>query len=174
MGLEQLGNLGEFVGAIAVLGSVVYLAIQIRQNTAAVRGSTFQASIDGWQAFMLYLSQPEQVSLGQATEVAGEPTDEQIIRLWWIARMSFRRFENDFYQYNSGVFDQSAFEGYRKSLANDVLSDPGMRAMWRIQRVNFGDAFTAFMNAEVDAARGQQPRPWADQWRRAMREEPAA
>ena len=98
MGLEQLGNVGEFVGAIAVLASVIYLARQIRQNTAAVRGSTFQASIDGWQAFMLHMSQPEQVSLGQATEVADEPTDEQIIRLWWIARISFRRFENDFYQ----------------------------------------------------------------------------
>ena len=33
MTLEDLGNLGEFVGAIGVVVSLVYLALQIRQNT---------------------------------------------------------------------------------------------------------------------------------------------
>ena len=46
MSLEDLGNLGEFVGAIGVVVSLVYLAYQIRQNTAAVRASTHQAMID--------------------------------------------------------------------------------------------------------------------------------
>ena len=33
MSLADLGNIGEFVGAIAVVASLVYLALQIRQNT---------------------------------------------------------------------------------------------------------------------------------------------
>ncbi len=37
MTLEDLGNLGEFIGAFAVVVSLVYLAIQIRQNTAQIR-----------------------------------------------------------------------------------------------------------------------------------------
>ena len=37
MTLEDLGNLGEFIGAFAVVISLVYLAIQIRQNTAQIR-----------------------------------------------------------------------------------------------------------------------------------------
>ncbi len=45
MTLEDLGNLGEFLSAIAVVVSLVYLAIQIRQNTTAVRNSTFQEAI---------------------------------------------------------------------------------------------------------------------------------
>jgi len=31
--LSELGSLGEFVGAVAVVLSLVYLAVQIRQNT---------------------------------------------------------------------------------------------------------------------------------------------
>ena len=45
MTLEDLGNLGEFVGALGVVVSLVYLAIQIRQNTSAVRTSTFHEAI---------------------------------------------------------------------------------------------------------------------------------
>ncbi len=37
MTLEDLGNLGEIIGAIAVVISLVYLAVQIRQNTAQIR-----------------------------------------------------------------------------------------------------------------------------------------
>ena len=33
MTLEDLGNVGEFVGALAVVASLIYLAIQVRQNT---------------------------------------------------------------------------------------------------------------------------------------------
>ena len=33
MTLENLGNLGEFIGSIAVLASLLYLALQVRQAT---------------------------------------------------------------------------------------------------------------------------------------------
>ena len=36
---ELLGNYGEFVGAIGVVASLVYLGIQIKQNTIATERS---------------------------------------------------------------------------------------------------------------------------------------
>jgi len=38
---QLLGNYGEFVGAIAVVVTLVYLTTQIRQNTNAVQSSTY-------------------------------------------------------------------------------------------------------------------------------------
>ncbi|MGK0257051.1 MAG: hypothetical protein ACI96M_000479 [Candidatus Azotimanducaceae bacterium] len=43
---QLLGNYGEFVGAIAVVGTLVYLAIQIRQNSAQLRIASFQTSTE--------------------------------------------------------------------------------------------------------------------------------
>lgn len=43
---QLLGNYGEFLGAIAVFATLVYLAIQIRQNTAAQRAATELATAD--------------------------------------------------------------------------------------------------------------------------------
>ena len=36
-----LGNIGEFVGSIAVLATLLYLAMQIRQNTRGMRAQTY-------------------------------------------------------------------------------------------------------------------------------------
>ena len=43
MTLQDLGNIGEFVGAIGVIASLVYLAIQIRQNTRTLRAATYES-----------------------------------------------------------------------------------------------------------------------------------
>ena len=43
MSLGDLANLGQIIGAIAVVVSLVYVALQIRQNTNAVRAATSQS-----------------------------------------------------------------------------------------------------------------------------------
>ena len=55
--LESLGNIGEFLGALAVLISLVYLAIQIRQNTQTVRSATHQAWVTGVAQINMLLPQ---------------------------------------------------------------------------------------------------------------------
>ena len=43
---QLLGNYGEFVGAIAIVITLVYLALQLRQNTASVRSSAYQTWVE--------------------------------------------------------------------------------------------------------------------------------
>jgi len=40
MSLIELGALGEFMGSIAVLATLVYLVFQIRQNTLSIRSQS--------------------------------------------------------------------------------------------------------------------------------------
>jgi uncharacterized protein YoxC len=42
MTVEQLGNIGEFVAAIATVITLIYLAFQLRQNTRALKATAFQ------------------------------------------------------------------------------------------------------------------------------------
>lgn len=42
--LEDLGNLGDFVGGLAVVITLIYLAFQIRQNTASVEAAAVQSA----------------------------------------------------------------------------------------------------------------------------------
>ena len=43
MSLNDLANLGQVIGALAVVISLIYVAFQIRQNTAAIRSATAQS-----------------------------------------------------------------------------------------------------------------------------------
>jgi len=45
MNWEAIGAIGEIVGAVAVVVTIGYLAVQIRQNTRSVRDSAFQEVI---------------------------------------------------------------------------------------------------------------------------------
>jgi hypothetical protein len=58
MDLTQLANLGEFIGGVAVLVTLVYLATQVRQGAAAQRAATeiaaggaIQESVNRWSAY---------------------------------------------------------------------------------------------------------------------------
>jgi hypothetical protein len=42
MNLNDLANLGQIIGAIAVVVSLIYVALQIRQNTNAIRSAAAQ------------------------------------------------------------------------------------------------------------------------------------
>jgi hypothetical protein len=60
---QLLGNLGEFFGAIAVVATLIYLAIQIRQNSAQLRISSYQTSTERYANLMRnVLADPENFS----------------------------------------------------------------------------------------------------------------
>ena len=58
MALEQLGNLGEFVAAIAVVVSIFYLAVQMRQNTATVEAAAYQTWLTAKQELYSFTRDP--------------------------------------------------------------------------------------------------------------------
>ena len=43
MNWDALGAIGEIVGALGVIATLAYLAVQVRQNTGAIRGATLNA-----------------------------------------------------------------------------------------------------------------------------------
>ena len=44
MTLSDLGNIGEMLGGVAVLVTLVYLALQIRQNTRTMRSAAHHSA----------------------------------------------------------------------------------------------------------------------------------
>lgn len=49
MTLQDLGGLGEFIGVVAVVVSLIYLAVQVRQNTGALNARWSLGSSGSWR-----------------------------------------------------------------------------------------------------------------------------
>ena len=43
--IETLGNLGDFIGGIGVIVTVIYLAVQVRRNTQSNLTSSYQSIV---------------------------------------------------------------------------------------------------------------------------------
>ena len=58
--LEDRYYISQMVAAIILVFSVIYLALQVRQNTSAMRLSNFQAGSMNWANFMGMLTNSEE------------------------------------------------------------------------------------------------------------------
>lgn len=56
MTIEDLGSIGEIVAAIATVATLVYLAIQIRSNTVAVRSAAAQTVHEAYASWYQLLA----------------------------------------------------------------------------------------------------------------------
>jgi len=70
--LEELGSVGEFVGALAVLVTLIYLAVQIHQHTKTVKAQINQARSDSFQQVQLALMNSDEM-----LEIAGKLKGEK-------------------------------------------------------------------------------------------------
>jgi hypothetical protein len=53
MNWDAVGAIGEVLGAIGVIVTLGYLAVQTRQNTRAINASTFSNNTSLWQDWFL-------------------------------------------------------------------------------------------------------------------------
>ncbi len=77
---QLLGNFGEFVGAIAVVGTLFYLAVQVRNGKEATEANTRSLqlhSYTAWESSNLHLNmtmsnpaQSEIIAIGSCTPSA--------------------------------------------------------------------------------------------------------
>ena len=156
MTLDDLGNLGEFLGALAVFVSFVYLATQIRQNTRALRT---QAD-DQTRATVFQLNE-FLVSNRDVCEIAisGSQTIESLdladrIRFDLLMQNTFIMYETVFSKSQAGLLEIDRWPLYEDRVL-DLLALPGIRAWWDAHPKSARPEFIAHLNARLaESAQG--------------------
>ncbi len=78
--IQDLGAVGEFVSSIAVLVTLIYLAVQTHQTQKLVRGQTRQAFADSTQFALLTNANSDYLpAIAVKLEAAGFPDDPRAI-----------------------------------------------------------------------------------------------
>ncbi len=142
MNLQDLGNLGEFVGAIAVVATLVYLALQIRQNTRALGHAEQRAILeDGnrWRANLI--QDPEIAELYRKGLLDPNALDP-------IERLRFRMlldalFVTWLYGFRAGQLTGYAFDPHIRG----TLARPGGRKYWVDQKSHYAVEFVQYVDS---------------------------
>jgi hypothetical protein len=147
--LEALGNLGEFVGSIAVLVSLIYLGIQLRKSAETERTSTYQSIVSDFGRMNQSLaSDPELLILYvKAMEDFESLTPSEKARISQVFYMTFRYFENMYYQHRKGYLEAEVWGGWKRLMLT-YFARPGFESWWQMRRAVYSDSFATFLETE--------------------------
>ena len=132
--------------ALFVALSVVYLAIQVKRGTRATRSQTY---------YLTTAALADQAAIiGSSREVArvvriGYETPEALnederVQFGYIVISFLRRYENVFFQYQSGLVDEDFWGGHRENLLW-VYRQPGVQHLWKDRKHSFSVSFREYL-----------------------------
>ncbi len=149
MDLDQLGSIGSIISGIAVVISLIYLAMQIRQNTEAERTSTYQSIVSDFGFMNNNLAGNAELShmFVDALENYNKFDDEEKARISQMFFQIFRMFENMFYQQKKGYLDQDLWIGWKRLMLT-YFARPGFQTWWEHRRVVYAEPFVEFLETE--------------------------
>ena len=158
MTLEGLGNLGDFIGGIAVVATLVYLALQVRQsntllhaNTSSVRAASSIAINERLVGVNQSLVEDPSLAEIVVRELSspGSIKGADRVRLDTLLQSMFISLENILKLVQAGTIAPKDWEPWSRHLRN-WLRNPAVRAWWSRQQSPFGEAFVGHVNALLD------------------------
>jgi hypothetical protein len=155
--LETLGNLGDFLGGLGVIITLVYLSFQIRQNSRLVEQSMVLAQAQALREGDL--TQPSMLTIAQDPELskifrAGLASykglsDDDKIRFNLAFGCLVGAFTMNYaQQVTLGLLDDGRISSQVASLKG-FLGPPGGREWWEIFGSQYSDDFQEFVREHV-------------------------
>lgn len=174
MTLEQLANLGEFISGLAVIGSLIYLAIQIRQNTRSVKSSTLATNTSNWSSMLVNLASHDK-SEAYLSGISGKEdiSPAHFLQFLQIARAMFVSFETQHYQFLHGALDKEIYLGYEQACKDQMLAFPGFQMVWQITRAGFSPVFAELVDRLIGELTEADSFQLITAWQRLARERKA-
>jgi len=146
-------SIGEALAAIGVIASLVFVGLEIQQNTTVARAQTRQALTEDLRDYIMTLTEDKE--LFEVFHNKFETTYEGSVddrRAVYVMYARLRMVENVFLQVQEGVVDESIFLSYGWS-DQPVFMSPQFREWWPPNRTRFNPGFVAAFEAEYDLAR---------------------
>jgi hypothetical protein len=144
---DAIGAIGEIIGALAVFITLVYLALQIRQNTKAVHSSALDSTVNASTIARQSIYENDEVA---RVYLKGLATPEELDDL---GRLKFRLLLHNLMLSQSNIFAQAKLSDLsisewqaQKFAIKRVISSAGGAWFWK----EFAQEFDEEFRAEVD------------------------
>ncbi len=151
MTLQELGSLGELLAAVATFATLFYLALQIRQNTRAVRAASHHSVTDSFNHVNSIIG--TNVSAARIFRLGLEDLskldDDERFSFGYLMLSYMRVFETLYYQRGSGTVEEQLYASEQNSLIW-AFSHPGAREWWQSNTISFSPEFRAQIAALIE------------------------
>jgi hypothetical protein len=151
MELQEIYFIAEIAAAIAVIGSLIFVGVQLRQSTAATVVGNSQAMVQVRTTLAMALATNSELAALQqqglhpdVREAIGPKPGQNQIGVWIMA--TFRSTEVWFLQWRDGQLSDELWQGNRAALKGFFRSHQSVSDYWATSR----DVFAPGFQREVD------------------------
>lgn len=136
--------------SIAVIMGIVFLGLEIRQNTEMMKSQTRDAISEKQMMFSEWVATESELANTLAKVSAGEELEpwEAVQHAYFLAGV-WREWENSYYQFQQELFDKNEFEPrlerWRATMRNEQV-----RRSWLATRQNYSPSFRAVVDDIVN------------------------
>jgi hypothetical protein len=174
MDLSNLASIGSFVSGIAVVITLIFLLLQMRQANLNQRALMQQMrsarSIDTiLRESDRYLC--ENIALAFNNDTGMDET--QILSFVQSMEATLFNWEDSFLQLKAGTIDATSFESDNNAL-RELSSVPAFRVAWRMNQKYYSSGFREYVDKIMRESKVAQPPKFGSTYRSMMVEEQAA
>src|SRR3990170_1247522 len=135
------------LAAIFVGLTVVYLALQIKASTKATHSQTYQLATSALAEMAGVIGSSKELArifrIGMINP--DQLNEDEFAQFGYLGISLFRRFENVFFQYQSGMIDDDFWAGHRDNILW-FFHRPGMQVWWKDRKFAFSKSFREFLD----------------------------
>jgi hypothetical protein len=147
---EAISAIGQIVGALAVVISLIYVAREIRRNARAERLAGMNSLIRWLGELVAHPHVRELYYRGIHDFESLKGAD--IVGFSTLMAQLFRMYEEVYYQHLEGHLDQRVRRGAEAPM-RELIGYPGIQAWWRLRSHWFGEEFVKHVDQLQQAAK---------------------
>jgi hypothetical protein len=151
MNLEEFNYIAEIVASIAVIASLVYVAIQIRQNTSTNKLMSAQnLSHELRETLSLVAASTEltDIHLRAMQDIESLSTTEKH-RFYMLLNNVYRVYESTYYQSTQGVVDDAVLNGVLGNM-HIGKNTSGYQSFWQDRKSIFSKEFQDYYDSDTE------------------------
>lgn len=157
--IEDLGSIGEVVGALATVGTLAYLAVQIRANTRMLRAQTKREQLSSHAAWAVPVAQDPRLAelLQRGMADSGALSDAERLQFIFLFSQIVNVLELAYADAQYAVADSAQLERVSAGTLA-LLATRGGMSYWRDWSVVAGypEDFRSFVDSKLAAMSGPQ------------------
>jgi len=152
MNIDQLAALGELMGGIGVLGTLIYLAIEVRNNSKLLRINAQSSGMESFAGYNEGVARDRELIELFDRILGGEAfqslSSVEQFKLTLAIRALIQRMEAQYFQYKGGLIDENYWI-QRMRWLNGLLSLPSLDNWWEVEAksAHVTDEFVTHVNS---------------------------
>jgi hypothetical protein len=144
--INDLGAIANFLAAIGVLVTLIYLSRQVRQGNVLARYQARQHMVEQAHDELYRWGNDPQLR-GCFVRRSAPPSEEEQEAVHYFLVAAMRQREWEWFQYNDGVIGKDVYEAYHEVIALH-LGIPLTRRWWQtVGRIGFNPGFVAAVDS---------------------------